>query len=96
RGPKRTPSWAGVVYYSAASGNGRYKLSLSDGAWIDVIQGAHELKPLAFTGATDCPNIRKSLQFELGPAPFTVEVSDAPSSSIAIVITPAEEEGTRH
>ena len=65
-------------------------MSLSEGAWIDIIQDGHELKPLAFTGATDCANIRKSVKFELGSGPFTLQVSDAPSPSIDIVITPAD------
>jgi hypothetical protein len=90
RAPRKTPSWAGFVQIASASGPGRYKISLSEGAWIDIIQDAHNLKPLAFTGATDCPNIRKSVKFELGPGPFTVQVSDAPSRMIAIVITPVE------
>jgi hypothetical protein len=89
RKPKNKPSWAGFVQFGGAAA-GIYKISLSEGAWIDVVQDAHELKPVAFTGATDCPNIRKSVKFELGPSPFTLQMSDAPSSSIAIVVTPAE------
>ncbi|MFI5010966.1 MAG: hypothetical protein ACHQAY_01330 [Hyphomicrobiales bacterium] len=54
------------------------------------MQDAHYLKPVAFTGATDCPHIRKSVKFEIGPGPFTLQVSDAPASSIAIVVTPVE------
>lgn len=89
RKPKRTPSFAGFVKF-AAGGNGRYKISLSEGAWIDVVQEGRDLQSVAFTGATDCPNIRKSVKFELGAEPFTLEVSDAPSPDIAIVVTPAE------
>ena len=90
REPRKTPSWAGFVQFAGASGPSRRKISLSEGAWVDIIQDAHNLKPLAFTGATDCPNIRKSVQFELGSSPFTLQVSDAPSPMIAIVITPVE------
>jgi len=90
REPKKMPSWAGFARFAGASGVGRYKISLSEGAWIDVVQDANALKPLAFTGATDCSNIRKSVKFELGPGPFTLQLSDAPSPEIAIVITPGE------
>jgi hypothetical protein len=89
RKPKNTPSFAGYVNFGAARA-GRYKISLSEGAWIDVIQDTHDLKSVAFTGATDCPNIRKSVKFELGADPFTLQVSDAPSPAIAVVVTPAE------
>jgi hypothetical protein len=87
--PKKTPSWAGSVQFGAAAA-GLYKISLSEDAWIDVVQDAHRVKSVAFTGATDCAHIRKSVKFELGPRPFMVQVSDAPSASIAIAITPVE------
>jgi hypothetical protein len=89
RKPRNSPSWAGFMQFGEAAA-GLYKISLSEGAWIDVVQDAHKLEPVAFTGATDCPHIRKSVKFELGPSSFTLQVSDAASASIAIVITPAE------
>ena len=33
---------------------GTYQITLSDEAWIDVIQGGHEVRSSAFTGAKDC------------------------------------------
>lgn len=90
RKPKRTPALAGYLQFGKAATAGLYKLSLSEGAWIDVVQDGRYLKPTAFTGATDCPNIRKSVKFELGAAPFTLQVSDAPVTGIAVVVTPVE------
>ena len=69
REPRKTPSWAGFVQFAGASGPGRYKISLSEGAWVDIIQDAHNLKPLAFTGATDCRTSVKACNSSSGPAP---------------------------
>ena len=90
RAPKNASSFAGLLEFAAARKGGVYKISLSEGAWIDVFQGRRFLKPLAFTGATDCPNIRKSVKFDIGPDPFTIQLSDAPLDNLALVVTPAE------
>jgi hypothetical protein len=90
RQPQKTPALAGFLRFGKATGSRLYKVSLSEGAWIDLVQDGHYLKPTAFTGATDCPHVRKSVKFEIGPDPFTLQVSGAPPSGIAVVITPAE------
>ena len=66
---------------------GRYKITLSDAGWIDVIQDGQYLKPVAFTGALDCPGLRKSVEFDIGPAPFTLQLSDVPAPTISVVLT---------
>jgi hypothetical protein len=89
RPPQKEPALAGFLRFGKG-GSHLYKVSLSEGAWIDLVQDGHYLKPTAFTGATDCPHIRKSVKFEIGPDPFVLQVSGAPASGIAIVVTPAE------
>ena len=39
---------------------------------VDVVQDGHFLKPKAFSGATDCDGIRKTMKFELAASPFVV------------------------
>jgi hypothetical protein len=90
RKPKDSASLAGYLQFGKAVAGHLYKVSLSEGVWIDLIQDGHYLKPTAFTGATDCPHIRKSVKFEIGPAPFTLQLSGVPSTGIAVVITPSD------
>jgi len=90
RAPKNVSSFAGFVQFDDAPKGGTYKVSSSNEAWIDLFQGGRYVKPAAFTGATDCPNIRKSVKFEIGPGPFTIQLSDVPSDNISIVLTPAD------
>jgi hypothetical protein len=69
---------------------GIYTVSLSTGAWIDLVQDGHNLKPKAFSGATDCDGIRKTVKFELSASPFVLQVSGTKDNSISIAILPSE------
>ena len=91
--PERAPkegTFAGFASIKAAPRAGLYTVSLSSGGWLDVVQDGHFLKPKAFSGATDCDGIRKTVKFELSAAPFVVQVSGAKEDSISIAILPAE------
>jgi hypothetical protein len=90
RKPKDTESFAGSIEFAGAKQAASYAITLSAGAWIDVVQGGQYLKPVAFTGALDCAGVRKSVKFAIGPDPFTLQLSGVPSSSINVVVTPAE------
>ena len=91
--PERAPkegTFAGFASIKAAPKAGLYTVSLSSGGWLDVVQDGHFLKPKAFSGATDCDGIRKTVKFELSAAPFVVQVSGTKEDSISIAILPAE------
>ena len=91
--PERAPkegTFAGFASVKAAPKAGLYTVSLSAGGWLDVVQDGHFLKPKAFSGATDCDGIRKTVKFELSASPFVVQISGARENSISIAILPAE------
>ena len=56
-----------------------------------MVQDGHFLKPRAFSGATDCDGIRKTMKYELGASPFVLQVSGSKDNSIAIAILPSGE-----
>jgi hypothetical protein len=87
RVPKQPASFAGFVGAPAPAQAGTYKITLSSEGWIDVIQSGQFVKSSAFSGATGCEGIRKSVKFPLAAQPFTVELSDVPANSIRIAIT---------
>jgi hypothetical protein len=65
--PERAPregSFAGFTRIAATPKPGLYTISLSAGGWIDVVQDGRLLKPTAFSGATDCDGIRKTMTYE--------------------------------
>jgi len=91
--PERAPkdgTMAGFASFKGAPKAGIYTISLSTGAWIDVVQDGHFLKPRAFSGATDCDGIRKTMKYELAPRPFVLQVSGAKENAISIAILPSE------
>jgi hypothetical protein len=55
-----------------------------------VVQDGHFLKPVAFSGATDCDGIRKTMKYELAAQPFVLQVSGAKDNAVSIAIPPAQ------
>jgi hypothetical protein len=91
--PERAPkegTFAGFTSFKTAPKAGLYTISLSAGAWVDVVQGGHFLKPKAFSGATDCGGIRKTMKYELSTSPFVLQVSGTKEDWISIAILPSE------
>lgn len=90
--PERAPkdgTFAGFTSIKAAKA-GLYTISLSAGAWVDLVQDGHFLKPVAFSGATDCDGIRKTMKYELADKPFVLQISGAKDNSLSISILPAQ------
>ena len=86
--PERAPkdgTFAGFTSIKAAKA-GLYTVSLSSGAWVDVVQDGHFLKPVAFSGATDCDGIRKTVKYDLAASPFVLQVSGSKENSLSVAI----------
>ncbi len=91
--PERAPkdgTFAGFTKIASAPKAGSYTISLSSGAWVDVVQDGHFLKPKAFSGATDCDGIRKTMKYDLSASPFVLQISGARENSLSIAILPSE------
>jgi hypothetical protein len=91
--PERAPkegTFAGFTTLKSAPKAGIYTVSLSAGGWVDVVQDGHFIKPKAFSGATDCDGIRKTMKYEISASPLVLQVSGAKEDSISIAILPSE------
>jgi hypothetical protein len=91
--PERAPkdgTFAGFTKFTSAPKAGIYTVNLSEGAWIDVVQDGHFIKPAAFSGATDCEGIRKTVKFDLSASPFVLQISGARQNALSVAILPAE------
>jgi hypothetical protein len=91
--PERAPkegTFAGFASFKSAPKAGLYTISLSAGAWIDVVQDGHALKPKAFSGATDCDGIRKTMKYEIAASPFVLQISGTREDAISVAILPSE------
>jgi hypothetical protein len=91
--PERAPkegTFAGFASFTTAPKAGIYTISLSKGGWIDVVQDGHALKPKAFSGATDCDGIRKTMKYEISASPFVLEISGIRDDAVSVVILPSQ------
>jgi hypothetical protein len=91
--PERAPkegTFAGFASFKSAPKAGIYTVSLSAGGWVDLVQDGHFLKPKAFSGATDCDGIRKTMRYEIEAKPLLLQVSGTREESVSIAILPSE------
>lgn len=86
----RDGTFGGVFKLPPIAVGGTYQLTLSDDAWIDMLQGGHEVRSSAFSGVKDCPGIRKSVRFPLQTGDASLQISGSPSDSIKVELVPAE------
>jgi len=79
---------AGLVRFSTAAA-GRYRISLSTGHWIDVVDGATAIQSRDFQGAHGCERPRKVVEFELPASKgLTLQLSGAAGTPVIVTITP--------
>ncbi len=87
----RTETWhGGLVRLPALAKAGIYQITLSDDAWVDVIQNGRYARSVGSTGRSDCPGVRKSVRLDLDASPVVLQVSGVAADAIAIAIGPVQ------
>jgi hypothetical protein len=91
--PERAPKDGTFAGFLSSKGvaAGVYSVSLSAGAWLDVMQNGQFLKAKSFSGVQGCDGIRKVVKFELTGAPFTLQLSGVTGEQIAVAVMPASD-----
>jgi hypothetical protein len=79
-----------MVRVPALAKPGIYQITLSDDAWIDVIQNGRYARSVGSTGRSDCPGVRKSVRLDLDASPVVLQVSGVTPETIAITIGPVQ------
>jgi len=90
RKPRTEPWHGGMVRLPALTKPGIYQITLSDDAWIDVIQNGRYARSVGSTGRGDCPGVRKSVRLDLDASPVVLQVSGVAPDTIAITIGAVE------
>lgn len=88
--PKPDKPLGAILSFDAVTTPGLYQITLSDEAWIDVIQDGAYRPSLEFSGVHGCPGLRKSVRFELKQAPLVLQLSSALAPSVKIAIRPVK------
>jgi len=65
---------------------GRYRIVLSEQAWIDAVQENKRLPILASDRATNCPGTRESVQIEVKDEPLTLQIGGATARSVNVAV----------
>jgi hypothetical protein len=91
--PERKPrieNWrAGIVRLPAPPQAGIYQVTLSDEAWVDVVQNGGYARSIGSSGRSDCPGLRKTIRFEIASSPIALQISGASVEAISVVVGPA-------
>jgi hypothetical protein len=88
RAPKFPSDFAGHFVLAAPAKPGVYRLTMSSGAWVDVLDGGSYLHPIGFSGAKDCEGARKSVKFDLPSRPLALQLSGVPRDQISVIVSP--------
>lgn len=83
-------TFAGFISVESTLPAGVYSISMSSNAWVDVVQNNRFLKPTAFSGATDCDGIRKTVKFELAAKPFVIQISGLKDNIVTLAVLPSD------
>ncbi len=90
RKPKVERWFGGAIRFPGLEKPGIFQVTLSEEAWIDVIQDERYARSVGSTGRSDCPGLRKSVRLDLGASPFVLQISGVTSDSIAVAISARE------
>jgi hypothetical protein len=89
RNPPKGKVFGGTLSFEAPAQAELYYVTLSSEGWIDVVQNGAGIRTDAHTSAKECPGVRKSVRFPVGPFPIVLQVSGVPTDTIKIGIRPA-------
>lgn len=83
-------SFSGWFKIASLPKGGIYQVTLSEHAWIDMVQNGAPLANAGFTGDPSCGVVRKSVRYRVGEGPVTVQISGAPNETIKVVVREAD------
>lgn len=88
--PKPDKTLGALLTFEEVTKPGRYQVTLSDEAWIDIVQAGAYRPSGEFSGVHGCPGLRKSVRFEFSEAPLVLQLSSASASEIKVAIRKVE------
>src|SRR5262245_20826995 len=90
RKPRTEQRHGGMVRLPALTKPGIYQITLSEDAWIDVIQDGRYARSVGSTSRGDCPGVRKSVRLDLDATPVVLQVSGVAPDTIAVTFAAVE------
>jgi hypothetical protein len=90
RKPKSDNWFGGGLRLPAPEKPGSYQVTLSQEAWIDIVQDGRYARSIGSSGRGDCSGLRKSVRFELNATPFFVQLSGVATETVNVAISRAD------
>ena len=90
RKPKAERWFGGAIKLAAPDKPGIYQVTLSEDAWLDLVQDGRYARTVGHSGRGDCPGLRKSVRLELTATPFALQVSGVTADKIFVTIGPRD------
>lgn len=67
---------------------GRYRVSITTGHWLDLVDGGNLVVSRDFQGQRDCEKVHKIVEFELaGERDFVLQLSGGTDANVGVAIT---------
>jgi hypothetical protein len=84
--PKNDQPNGAMVTVGEVTAAGHYQVTLSDEAWIDMIQSGTYAPSTEHSGVKGCEGLRKSVRFVLIKGQLAIQLSGAPTSILRVAI----------
>lgn len=82
-------AYSGWFEIASLPKSGLYQISLSHEGWIDAVQHGEVIESQTFTGSPACKAMHKSVRYELGGGPLSIQISGAPVETVKVSIREA-------
>ena len=89
RAAKANPAYAAMVKLGAEPA-ATYQVTVSGGAWIDVVENGELVRQSGYVRRADCPGVDKSVRFKTDGGPLTIQISGAYAKTIKLEAARAE------
>jgi hypothetical protein len=83
RAAKANPAYAAIIKLGPEPA-ATYQITLSDGAWVDVVDNGELVKQSGYVRRRDCPGIDKSIRFKTNGGPLAIQISGAYAKTIKV------------
>lgn len=84
--PKEGAGNSAIVTFATVPAAGRYQVTLSDEAWIDMIQDGKYAASVEHSSVKTCDGLRKSVRFDLAPGALTLQLSHSSATVLKVAV----------
>jgi hypothetical protein len=83
RAAKANPAYAALIKLGPEPA-ATYQITVSEGAWVDVIENGDLVRQTGYVRRKDCPGVDKSIRFKTNGGPLAIQISGAYAKAIKV------------